>query len=557
MGDAPELTPWEKECKAKRMANPQIYGNPVFDPAKDWRDSINEKTKSELGDEDEAQRIKLWKFQEIYAMADIEHIGYLGRKNFRDLLKILDIEVEGDKLDEMFAMMDENNDNQIDFGEFLTAMVSSLTDQQLEAVDDLELGACGTSKWARGEIAWAANCGLLVICIGIFTNVLLFFEFVLVPLTLAYFLTFLYAPVMDLFEHRPVECGPASCCEMREVDPEGKEDPLDGMEDAARPSRDAKKPTLYETRYKSEFRRSIMGTWKGGCFDFFTTVKINHGMCVLLMLFGTFAGLGVLVSVIVNEVQGVLGDPKFMNDLNSFVEDTYANLNSSGIKILRYDGPEGYTSEDISNHLSTISAAFNWAALLLLLTVYIMSEKTDRTLFNKNNVILMEIETQVKYYIALKFALSFLTGLVVAIILLGLQVKLAVMFGLLSFLLNFIPNVGSMIAMVLPLPIVIVDPNLATWQKIGSFVGPGAVQGYVGNALEPMVFGKSLNMTPMSILMALVIWSSIWGIIGAILSVPLLGIQKILLSHANHPMAKYFMTLIREDPTIDETAEAS
>ena len=41
------------------------------------------------------------------------------------------------------------------------------------------------------------------------------------------------------------------------------------------------------------------------------------------------------------------------------------------------------------------------------------------------------------------------------------------------------------------------------------------------------------------------------------LSVPLLGIQKILLSHANHPMAKYFMTLIREDPTIDETAEAS
>jgi hypothetical protein len=24
--------------------------------------------------------------------------------------------VEGDKLDEMFAMMDENNDNQIDFG---------------------------------------------------------------------------------------------------------------------------------------------------------------------------------------------------------------------------------------------------------------------------------------------------------------------------------------------------------------------------------------------------------------------------------------------------------
>ena len=40
--------------------------------------------------------------------------------------------------------------------------------------------------------------------------------------------------------------------------------------------------------------------------------------------------------------------------------------------------------------------------------------------------------------------------MVVAVILLALQVKLAVMFGLLSFLLNFIPNVDSMIAMVLP-----------------------------------------------------------------------------------------------------------
>merc|ERR1711981_983711 len=105
------------------------------------------------------------------------------------------------------------------------------------------------------------------------------------------------------------------------------------------------------------------------------------------------------------------------------------------------------------------------------------------------------------------------------------------------------------------MPIVIVDDALATWQKIGAFVGPGAVQGYVGNALEPMVFGKSLNMTPLSILSALVLWSSIWGLMGAILSVPMLGIQKICFSYANHPMAKYFITLIREDPTVDENAE--
>jgi hypothetical protein len=79
----------------------------------------------------------------------------------------------------------------------------------------------------------------------------------------------------------------------------------------------------------------------------------------------------------------------------------------------------------------------------------------------------------------------------------------------------------------------------------------------VGNALEPVMFGKLLNMTPMSILFALVLWSAMWGLLGAILSVPLLGIQKICCSYANHPIAKVMLAMIREDPTIDEAAEAA
>ena len=49
----------------------------------------------------------------------------------------------------------------------------------------------------------------------------------------------------------------------------------------------------------------------------------------------------------------------------------------------------------------------------------------------------------------------------------------------------------------------------------------------------------------MSILGALVIWTGIWGIPGAVLSVPLLGIQKILMVYTNHPFAKYMLLLIR------------
>jgi AI-2 transport protein TqsA len=248
-----------------------------------------------------------------------------------------------------------------------------------------------------------------------------------------------------------------------------------------------------------------------------------------------FAAFTVLVLLVVNELGALLADEEFTAELDSFKENIFVSLNESGIKVVRDLDPR-YTSEELNAYFDLVMAVFNAFALQVLLTLYIMFEKMEVNMFTGSTM--SEIEKQVKGYISLKTALSFLTGLVVALILVALQVKLAVMFGILSFVLNYIPNVGSMIAMFLPMPIVIVDKNLEQWQKIGAFVGPGAVQAYVGNALEPMMFGKSLNMTPMSILAALVIWGSVWGITGAILSVPMLAIQKILLTKANHPLAK-------------------
>lgn len=424
--------------------------------------------------------------------------------------------------------------------EFLSAMVNNIGKEQLKKVEEIKVGGCGTRMWERGEIAWAANNGLIIVCGGLGIQGAIYFRGFLVALIVAYFLVFFVTPIMDIFMHRPINVpfsgGKKSCCDLTIEDPDSEESPPGRM-------------------YKSEFRRAVMGTPQGGMYDFLTTCKLPHGITLLMTIVTVFGILLALVLMVWSETSVLLQDEDFMNELAAFVDSLYATLNESGINILR-DNTEGYTAAEISDMLSQFNSFFGQAALIFLLWVYILSEKTDRLMFGDGGDsgpgILQEVEAQVTNYITLKTILSFITGLVVAIILLVLQVKLAVMFGLLSFALNFIPNVGSMIAMFLPIPIVIVDKNLEMWQKIGAFVGPGIVQGYVGNALEPMVFGKSLNMTPLSILMALVLWSALWGIMGAILSVPLLGIQKICLTHANHPMARYFLTLIREDPTVDE-----
>jgi predicted PurR-regulated permease PerM len=57
------------------------------------------------------------------------------------------------------------------------------------------------------------------------------------------------------------------------------------------------------------------------------------------------------------------------------------------------------------------------------------------------------------------------------------RVKLAIMFGILAFVLNYIPNIGSVIAMCLPVPIIIVDVRLSSVEKLLGVLGPACVQG--------------------------------------------------------------------------------
>lgn len=209
---------------------------------------------------------------------------------------------------------------------------------------------------------------------------------------------------------------------------------------------------------------------------------------------------------------------------------------------------DGQTWAEFSGQIASVGQIVSDTILVLMLAVFILLERPEGRTIQGDHKVMQKIEDMVKNYISLKTALSAVTGILVAIILELCSVKMGIIFGFLSMLLNFIPNVGSMIAMVLPVPLIILDDNVTL--KSVALLGPAAVQGYVGNVLEPAVFGASLNITAMAVLLGLVFFSATWGLPGAVLSVPLLGAVKITLHHTDHPMAKYFLVLIREDPTI-------
>eukprot|EP01051_Picozoa_sp_SAG22_P010774 SAG22_NODE_989_length_6137_cov_5.207519_2_plen_533_part_00 len=216
-----------------------------------------------------------------------------------------------------------------------------------------------------------------------------------------------------------------------------------------------------------------------------------------------------------------------------------------------FGGPDiGTPWGELLGTVATVGDLLNQVVVVLMLAMFIIMERPEGRTVSGDHKVLEEIEDMIKNYINLKTILSFVTGVVVAIFLMISSTPLGMIFGVLSFLLNFIPNVGSAIACILPLPIIALSDQ-AGWEKAVAVGGPMLVQLYVGNALEPQVFGEALNLSAISILLALVIMAYMWGLPGAVLSVPFLGIMKISAHHTDHPQAKYFLKLIRESYEVD------
>ena len=147
-------------------------------------------------------------------------------------------------------------------------------------------------------------------------------------------------------------------------------------------------------------------------------------------------------------------------------------------------------------------------------------------------VVWSEVESQIRLYLVTKVAISAATGVLVGGVLLLLGVDLAMAFGFFAFLLNFIPNIGSVFATLLPLPVVLVNPEVSWTVAVLAIVVPGAIQFGLGNVVEPSILGRSLELHPVVILLSLMIWGALWGIVGMFLATPLTAILRILLEQS-------------------------
>merc|ERR1712228_238772 len=97
-----------------------------------------------------------------------------------------------------------------------------------------------------------------------------------------------------------------------------------------------------------------------------------------------------------------------------------------------------------------------------------------------------------------------------------MKVPLSGLFAVLTFVLNYIPNIGSLIAILGPVPFVYLAPQGSILKVIWVVVAQFLVHNIAGNSIEPQIMSKGLDLHPLTVVVALLFWSSIWGIPGAI-----------------------------------------
>jgi predicted PurR-regulated permease PerM len=140
------------------------------------------------------------------------------------------------------------------------------------------------------------------------------------------------------------------------------------------------------------------------------------------------------------------------------------------------------------------------------------------------------VESDIRLYVGIKMLTSSATGIASYVVMALIGLDFAEFWAILIFLFNFIPTVGSIIATAFPTLLALVQ-----FESIGPFLvvglGIGSLQFFIGNILEPRLMGNRLNLSPLVIVLSLALFASLWGFTGMILSVPVMAIVLIALSH--------------------------
>jgi predicted PurR-regulated permease PerM len=272
---------------------------------------------------------------------------------------------------------------------------------------------------------------------------------------------------------------------------------------------------------------------------FLVRLKIPKFLAFLITLIVAFVilwSLGLLVFASVSSFSE--GFPRYQAKFHGLYLDIIARLKIPHEDVQAYlqkvKWADVWKNLSLTSFITSLVGSFiNFLGNLffvLILTIYIVLGKEHMALkiqqaFHGERAarlskIFRNINRGVQRYLLAKTMISLSMGILAATVLFIFGVDFPLVWGLLTFLLDYIPNIGSIVATIPPILVALFQygsPFPAVWVALLLI----AIQTTMGNFVEPRTVGRSMNLSPLVVILSLVFWGFIWGPVGMILAVPI------------------------------------
>ena len=151
-----------------------------------------------------------------------------------------------------------------------------------------------------------------------------------------------------------------------------------------------------------------------------------------------------------------------------------------------------------------------------------------------------------KYFLS-QLAVNTCFGVIITLGLWLIGVPSPAMWGVMAGLLRFVPYIGSLLAAVAPAALAAaVDPGWTmTIEVVALFFIVEPLTGYV---VEPLLYGHSTGLSPVSVIVSAIFWTWLWGPIGLIMSTPLTLILVVTGRHVKS--LEFFDVLLGDRPAL-------
>jgi predicted PurR-regulated permease PerM len=196
--------------------------------------------------------------------------------------------------------------------------------------------------------------------------------------------------------------------------------------------------------------------------------------------------------------------------------------------------------------------------ILLILSAYLMGDfkKIGTTLINifpkaYQNIaqeISEHISTAIGGYLRGQILIATAVGVMIALGLALIGVPNALALGFLAATFNIVPYLGVVIAIV---PSILLGLTVSTITALLVVVVFVVVNQLEGNFLSPYILGRTTNLHPATVLLSIMVGLTLFGIVGALLGVPLAAFGKLMLQTYYYPSRTYR----RKVPVLTETGE--